>query len=389
MADFPPYHLISLTHLPSISSTGQFRSTILSELEMPLLKLLHICLSIHYPILVPGTSSSLAKPILVQRQGKATSLDSHHRPGMGRRSSTCAKKLTIRRSRLMACGHVMSPFVSRLSSGMWRGWARRRGHIRRRSSMQVSSAAIPACCVLVLTFSTLSGSYFNIYVQTLKKKDKGVQLGIYLHRQSMLEPLPAASKPRAGATRASSPLGWNASLPALNQAHPPGGTPATALGMQRTMSIPTMTTAMLSTSPPSQVMMNEDEMPAEENMSTSPASPKSPPLNRNAPMSPYRDPRKVARVYFSVSCASAMGTALTRFSSGPDQFAVSQSWGWRSSSLRSQEYLAGSGPENHGPSLNERLESGVLGWISDVDEDWSKKNLHSLRASVVLGVLFS
>lgn len=78
-----------------------------------------------------------------------------------------------------------------------------------------------------------------------------------------------------------------------------------------------------------------------------------------------------------------MGTALTRFSSGPDKFAISQSWGWRSSSLRSQEYLAGGSDDAAGPSLDERLDKGVLGWISDE----IPKDLHSLRATVVLGVL--
>lgn len=142
------------------------------------------------------------------------------------------------------------------------------------------------------------------------------------------------------------------------------------------------------------------------------------------------------------------------FSSGPDVFTISQSWGWKSSSLRSQEYLssypapsnappastsvtfadeldshssglersarpraarARSGPSisfahpnpiiDGTPSNRERLDQGVLGWISDpiepiLDtstksgetstsgfEQWKQKDLRSLRATVVMGVI--
>ena len=40
-----------------------------------------------------------------------------------------------------------------------------------------------------------AGSWFNVYVQTIKKKEKGTQLGIYLHRQNPLEPFPTPSMP--------------------------------------------------------------------------------------------------------------------------------------------------------------------------------------------------
>ena len=91
-----------------------------------------------------------------------------------------------------------------------------------------------------------------------------------------------------------------------------------------------------------------------------------------------------------------MGTALTRFSSGPDMFTVSQSWGWKSSSLRSQEYLSSSsagddesGPSTGMPSYHERLDEGVLGWMSETmdDEEFKKKDLRSLRATVCMGVM--
>lgn len=41
-----------------------------------------------------------------------------------------------------------------------------------------------------------AGSWFNVYVQTIRKKDKGTQLGIYLHRQNPNEVFPKPSAPR-------------------------------------------------------------------------------------------------------------------------------------------------------------------------------------------------
>ena len=58
-----------------------------------------------------------------------------------------------------------------------------------------------------------------------------------------------------------------------------------------------------------------------------------------APPQAYRDPRSSVSAYFTIACASATGASLTRFTSAPDAFAVSQSWGWKSSSLRTEEYL--------------------------------------------------
>ena len=57
------------------------------------------------------------------------------------------------------------------------------------------------------------------------------------------------------------------------------------------------------------------------------------------PPQPYRDPRPQVSAYFTIACASATGASLTRFTSAPDVFSVSQSWGWKSSSLRTEEYL--------------------------------------------------
>ncbi|KAK4049650.1 hypothetical protein OIV83_003925 [Microbotryomycetes sp. JL201] len=55
-------------------------------------------------------------------------------------------------------------------------------------------------------------------------------------------------------------------------------------------------------------------------------------------LAPYTDRRKQIRAFFSIWCPTHLGTSMTKFSSGPDSFALSQSWGWKSTSL-SQEFL--------------------------------------------------
>lgn len=85
------------------------------------------------------------------------------------------------------------------------------------------------------------------------------------------------------------------------------------------------------------------------------------------------------QAYFSITCASALGTALIRFSSSPDSFTLSQSWGWKSSALRSEEYLAVA----PAPAVDSE---GALGWVGEIPtgEGGSRG---SLRATVVVGVI--
>ncbi|KAM0756350.1 hypothetical protein T439DRAFT_376559 [Meredithblackwellia eburnea MCA 4105] len=122
-----------------------------------------------------------------------------------------------------------------------------------------------------------AGSAYNLYLQRLQKK--GVQLGIYLHRQNHHEPFPSATRP---------------------------------------------------TSPPE---------------------------------IPYIDRRKAIQVFFSLYCSNQLGNSLTKFSSGPDSFSISQSWGWRWNSIRSEEYLGtvdGSGKDGKYSSLRVSLVMGLI-----------------------------
>ncbi|RXK42475.1 hypothetical protein M231_00029 [Tremella mesenterica] len=185
-----------------------------------------------------------------------------------------------------------------------------------------------------------AGSWFNVYVQTIKKKDKGAQLGIYLHRQNPDETFPPVSAP------------------------PDQNEKKKNVEMSVTSRVKNVTEGGLLRT-----------------LSTSPVGVGSPPTSPRQEMvverlkEGYRDTRQITKAYFSISCASALGTALIRFSSAPDSFTLSQSWGWKSSALRSEEYLSA--------PLND-LDQGVEIWSGEMD---SRVAGGSLRATVEVGVI--
>ncbi|KAF8167859.1 hypothetical protein B0H34DRAFT_646000 [Crassisporium funariophilum] len=191
-----------------------------------------------------------------------------------------------------------------------------------------------------------AGSLFNVYVQLVRKKSQA-QLGIYLHRQSNVDPIPAASAPsvisqvhadrdllasslsRSSHVRqASLPLTQLHSRPSQStihyspsiHPHLPSATLAANIHHARPGSPPS-----LSSSPQSLSSFGLGTFPSTSTSLT--------------PPQPYRDPRSSISAYFAVSCASATGSSQTRFSSAPDVFSVSQSWGWKSSSLRTEEFV--------------------------------------------------
>ncbi|KZV74713.1 hypothetical protein PENSPDRAFT_741995 [Peniophora sp. CONT] len=220
-----------------------------------------------------------------------------------------------------------------------------------------------------------AGSLYNVYVQLVRRPPRGAQLGVYLHRQSSVDPLPGASAPaglalalpppsqswertdreiraereragvmstgraRAGSAATSptvGPGGSGVGLPYSFSMTPRAGTPTPVPGSPG--SAPTSSSPLHSSG---------------SSLSASlPAT--SPPVN---PPAPYRDSRAQVAAYFTVACPSATGSALTRFSSGPDVFAVSQSWGWKSSSLRPDEFAGvnGEGVTPSGPECSVRV----------------------------------
>jgi hypothetical protein len=197
-----------------------------------------------------------------------------------------------------------------------------------------------------------AGNLFNVYVQVVRKK--GVQLGVYLHRQSSIDPIPAPSAPfsitRADRTHnrvPSLPFPASQSSPSMHYSpsiHPPPSRSTT----------PNSTPSTSSGAVTSYVSSH----------STIPAT--APPV---APVQPYRDPRSAVAAYFTISCADSTGSSVTRFTSVPDVFSISQSWGWKSSSLRTEEYL----------------EVGADGQPVKPTGPASREN--SLRVTIVLGIV--
>ncbi|KAG9104433.1 hypothetical protein FRC06_002668, partial [Ceratobasidium sp. 370] len=187
-----------------------------------------------------------------------------------------------------------------------------------------------------------AGSMYNVYVQVIKKK--GLQLGMYLHRQSAVDPIPPASAPASFVLLNNPPsppmeIGSPLMSPLPQSIQSPPQRISPFLGSGSITSPPTPRTG---TTPP------DRDAPV-----TSPP---------HAPVAPWRDPRRIIRSYFVMSCPSLIGSSLTRFQSGPDNFKISQSWGWKSSCLWHE-------PEGEDPPT--------------IDDD----AINSLRATVMIGVV--
>ena len=193
------------------------------------------------------------------------------------------------------------------------------------------------------------GSLFNIYIQILRKKEQA-QLGIYLHRQSSTDPIPAPSSPSLSSGNGKNegpPHMRDHSFTSIFVPIPP--VPSHHAPLIRPVpqhSSSDSTTAPPSVSPASSCMLTSGGLAI---LSTS--TPLTPPQ-------PFRDHRSSVAAYFSVSCASATGSSQTRFTSSPDVFAVNQSCGWKSSSLQTEEHMEAGGL---GPRSKEvRLRATVL-----------------------------
>lgn len=308
--------------------------------------------------------------------------------------------------------------------------------------------------VLMNIYSAFANrSIWNLYVQTIKKP-KGLQLGVYLHRQSPLEPLPPASAPPPP------PIPTSTADPSESLGHPlmratttgnatsPGASAGASVGVStpqrgrsRALSAGLSHSAVFYPSSPSTPVGTTTTTGTGTAIGTgasflftgagsssavatttplragavggggggNPGSPTTSPVgsptgthfapsamlggsvaaggganssNANAhassvpsaaPLVPYRDPRKVLRAYFSIHCPSPLGNALTRFSSGPDHFTVSQSWGWKSSSLSSF------------PNLGVGAGAGASAGMDGLKE--GKKESDKFRCTVVLGLV--
>ena len=209
-----------------------------------------------------------------------------------------------------------------------------------------------------------AGSLFNVYVQVVKKK-RQVQLGVYLHRQSSIDPVPGASTPSpflcqdvVGGSGLQDERHTRFHRNPFPAAMVTSRAPSTGHSSTSTRSIPDISS--LSSTP---VLAGSSQSSSNNGVYSLPAT-----GNPIAPRQPYRDPRSAISAYFTISLASATGTSQTWFSSAPDEFAISQSWGWRTSSLRTEEFIEVC-DDDAGPRTN------LFG--SEV----------SLRATVVLGFI--
>ena len=169
-----------------------------------------------------------------------------------------------------------------------------------------------------------AGSLFNVFVQMFRKKTQGPQLGVYLHRQSSVDPIPPLSVPTGKRPATESPT--DNRLETCNFLSPSSATLLPTSPTQYSFSGLPMLPSPRPNTPvqgsPSNSALSGSGLPA-----TGPPT---------IPHQPYRDSRAQVSAYFAISCASATGSSITRFSSNPDDFSISQSWGWRSSSLRNE-----------------------------------------------------
>ena len=201
-----------------------------------------------------------------------------------------------------------------------------------------------------------AGSLFNVFVQMFRKKAQGPQLGVYLHRQSSVDPIPPLSIP-FGSLPAEKPM---ENRPYIHNSPSPSS--MTQLPTYSFSGLP----VVLSAVPTPRSNTPVQGSPSNSSFSGSALPATSQPI---IPPQPYRDPRAQVSAYFAISCASATGSSVTRFTSNPDEFSVSQSWGWRSSSLRAEVCFDGDKipADPSSPSLSEEI--------------------NSMRITVILGVV--
>lgn len=232
-----------------------------------------------------------------------------------------------------------------------------------------------------------AGSLFNVYIQIIRKKGQGqTQLGIYVHRQSSIDPIPHPSAfvvPTSPPdTRENSDRDLEVAVVRVGGRHyrsgslQSSGSPGPPLHYSPSIH-PLVHAASATFSPisarPSSPIVSSSGSPSSPNALLGSFSGSSP---SRAPSQPYRDPRAMIAAHFMVNCASATGSSQTRFSSAPDVFSIGQSWGWKSSSLRTEEYVdIGADDDNEGGSF------------TPVTQKPRPHKEISFRATVVLGLV--
>ncbi|RPA81252.1 hypothetical protein BJ508DRAFT_115763 [Ascobolus immersus RN42] len=167
-----------------------------------------------------------------------------------------------------------------------------------------------------------AGSYWNIYIQKVRP-NKSVQLGVYLHRAKETHSQNASykSNPHASLLKADGPLpspdvgprfDHNATLLTTDADEDGSGGESSSTGGGVTSSNGTNTSTIRC----SHDLASQPSVPA---------------------IAPYTDVRPMIQTYFKIFSPSKRGKLLSLFSSEPDSFNFSQSWGWKSSTLNMDE----------------------------------------------------
>lgn len=197
-----------------------------------------------------------------------------------------------------------------------------------------------------------------------------LQLGLYLHRQSPNEPIPPASappqlgRPGTGGPQDSTGASYGAGSGVLFE---PASFSSSASGSSFLATSPVPVIHSFASMHPHAAgsAPSASRRLQTANLSAAAAAPAV-----RGPALTFRDERRSVKLWFSITACSSLGTALTRFSSTPEVFAAQQSYGWRSSSLRTEEYIS--------PAEGFVPEEDTLVWSGQLDED----RLKCLRATV-------
>jgi hypothetical protein len=130
-----------------------------------------------------------------------------------------------------------------------------------------------------------AGSSYNVYTQAVRKK--GLQLGVYLHRQSNVDPIPAASAPRS-----------------MSVQPPPSSWPLSPLNTSNVTSAPTNPPMVVTGARPHPRSIPSSEASSFQGHTPAPVS-RSPPHGSTTPMAVPRSPRMFYSDSFGPSSSPA------------------------------------------------------------------------------------
>ncbi|KAG0644778.1 hypothetical protein HOY80DRAFT_389974 [Tuber brumale] len=181
-----------------------------------------------------------------------------------------------------------------------------------------------------------AGSHWNIYIQ--KVRSKNLQLGVYLHRAKDRETA-GGSHGSSSASRESETIGQvitvdekvgTLELHTRNTSHSTEGLGDVTVTTDGDITASTFTDGNVSGRPGANTSATRSAMPQPSSSEV------------GVPAIPYYiDSRPMIQTYFKIFSPSRKGKVLSMFSSGPDSFNFSQSWGWKSSSLILEEGMTG------------------------------------------------